>query len=753
MIGRRGQVPILPSQTGWTIINAMRRLCVLLLLAASHASGQQSPTTPRFRSGAEVIAIDVTVVEPNGSPVADLTAEDFTVTVEGQRRAIQSVQFLRSETSTRVARPDESTNTDAASGRLLLIVTDDATLRPGSQAVVQAASALLTHLGPGDLAGVAHIPDGGGVPFTADRARLVKELERIRPATPQFRSDASIYISEALDFDGPQRVQWPAAVTRECGAAGDSPVFRLCLINLQQAARTLVNDESIKTNATARGLERLMKSLAPTGRPVTVVLISESMVIARDPSALAGLAEACAEARVSLHVVQPAPPTAEMNARGFPSDPVTDAQLRAEGLELMAARARGAFHRVVSTGASTFEQIGRETSGYYLLGIEPATEDRRQPRRRVDVSVRRPGVTVRARSMFALDPKSADTPADTTTRLRQMLEGPVPAKGLPLRITTRTVSGSGNQVRVLVAAEIGEATDQQARYHVGLIAIDGEGSVKSRTAATTVLAPARASRQSPSLFTTSLLLDPGEYSLRLAVIDESGRSGSVHHGIRASMREWPRGLRTSDLVVANQPEANEFPPFNASSIIDSMDIAAVIEVMHEDAAVVNEVTVRFELDGAAVESRAQPVVGGSRPAVRSFASLLGVSTAGEHRLRALVSMPGEKVITIERTFSYDPPLADPLDPRVTRRFIEALERQVGISPELASFVARAKDGEFVRAPDADARPDGDVAMVTFVGGLAALRDNKPALARVLFQQTLRKAPGFEGALFYLAQLK
>ena len=83
MIGRSGQVPILPSRTGWTIINAMRRLCVLLLLVASHASAQQSPTAPRFRSGAEVIAIDVTVVEPNGSPVADLTAEDFTVTVEG----------------------------------------------------------------------------------------------------------------------------------------------------------------------------------------------------------------------------------------------------------------------------------------------------------------------------------------------------------------------------------------------------------------------------------------------------------------------------------------------------------------------------------------------------------------------------------------------------------------------------------------------------------------------------------------------
>lgn len=731
----------------------MRRLCVFLLLVASPVSAQQNPAQPRFRSSAEVIAIDVTVVEQDGTPVADLTAEDFTVTVEGRRRAIQSAQFLRADPGARAPRPDESSNTDASSGRLLLIVTDDATLRPGSQAVVGAAAALLDRLGPGDLAGIAHIPDGGGVPFTTDRARLIHELERIRPATPQFRSDASIYISEALDHDGAQRVQWPAAVTRECGAEADSPVFRLCLVNLQQAARTLVIDESIKTNATARGLERLMKSLAPTGRPVTVVLISESMVIARDPSALAGIAEACAEARVSLHVVQPAPPTAEMNARGFPSDPLTDAQLRAEGLELMAARARGAFHRVVSTGASTFEQIGRETSGYYLLGIEPAPEDRREPRRRVDVSVRRPGVTVRARSMFALDAKPAETPADMTTRLRLLLEGPVPERGVPLRMTARTVSGTGGQVRVLIAAEVGEPTDQQARYHLGLIAIDREGSVKARTAATTVLSPARAGRQSPSLFTTSLLLDPGDYSVRLAAIDQTGRSGSVHHGIRASLRQWPRGFRTSDLVVANQPAASEFPPFNASSIVETADVAAVIEVMHDNAAAVNDVTVRFELDGEVVESRAQPATSAGRPAVRSFASLLGITGAGEHRLRAMISVPGAEAIAVERTFSYDPPSADPLDPGVTRRFIETLEGQVPVSPALATFVARAKGGEFVKPPDADARPDGDIAMVTFVGGLAALRDQKPALARVLFQQTLRKAPGFEGALFYLAQLK
>ena len=353
--------------------------------------------------------------------------------------------------------------------------------------------------------------------------------------------------------------------------------------------------------------------------------------------------------------------------------------------------------------------------------------------------------------MFALDRSSADSSADPTTRLRQMLEAPVPVRGVPVRMTARTLSGEGDRTRVLIAAEIGEATDQKVRYHVGLIAIDGEGAVKSRTAATTALPPARTGRQSPSLFTTSLLLEPGDYSLRLAVVDETGRSGSVHHAIRASMREWPRGLHTSDLIVANQPQADEFPPFNASSIVDSAAVAAVIDVRHDDAAVLNRVTVRFEVDGDVVEGHAPPASAGR--SVRSFASLIDVSKAGEHQLKAIIAAQGSDDVVIDRPFTYDPEPADPLDSRLTRGFIEMLERQLATSPALAAFVAEAKSGRFAPPPEANSRPDGDLAMVTFVGGLAALRDNKPALARALFQQTLRKAPSFEGAIFYLAQLK
>lgn len=732
-------------------MSSMRPVLLAVLLAASHASAQTP--VPRFRSGAEVIAIDVTVINRDGGPVADLTAGDFEVRVEGKPRAITSAQFLHSDTTPRVARPDESSNTVPASGRLLLIVTDTASPRSQSRAVVESATELLKHLGPGDLAGVTHLPDGGGVGFTTDHARVVAELKRLRPATAQItRGEASVYISEALDFDGPKHLQWPKAIARECGDESSGASFRACVASLEQDARTLLIDASIRANATVQGLERLMKTLEATGQPVTLVLIADSLVLARDPAALSRLAEACAEARVTLHVIQPAPPTAAMTRSGFSSDPVSDAALHAEGLEQMAARTRGAFHRVVSTGADTFERIGREISGYYLLGIETAAEDRRARRRRVDVTVARPGVTVRARSMFTLANTVPATSTDTTTRLRHMLEAPVATTGLPIRLTTRTVSGEGDRVRVLIAAEIGDPTDQRERYHVGLIAIDEQGAVKAREAATTSLEPAR-SRMSPSLFTTSLLLPPSNYTLRLAVVDAQGRSGSVHHVLAARLREWPRGWQTSDFVVANQPTADEFPPFNAASIVDTPNVAAVVEVLHDDRDLLNGTSVHFEIDGTAVEGSAGSATSRAGMTVRSFASMLAPGTSGEHELRAVISAPGMEPFVMSRTFSYDPQDIDPFDPAVMRRYIELLERRSPVSGSLALFVARAKAGQFIPAPDADTRPDADLAMVTFVGGLAALRDNKPALARALFQQTLRTAPGFEGAEFYLALLK
>lgn len=98
-------------------------------------------------------------------------------------------------------------------------------------------------------------------------------------------------------------------------------------------------------------------------------------------------------------------------------------------------------------------------------------------------------------------------------------------------------------------------------------------------------------------------------------------------------------------------------------------------------------------------------------------------------------------------------LGTSLGVEVVRRQIEALEQLVKVSAALSEFVERARAGDFIAAPEADARPQGDLAMVTFIGGVVAIRDNKPALARVLLSQTIKAAPRFEGATLYLSLLR
>src|SRR4030095_845381 len=65
-------------------------LCALSL-GAVLAAQQQPPT---FRSGVELVILNVTVVDKDGKPVRGLTAADFAVTLDGQARPVRALDFL-----------------------------------------------------------------------------------------------------------------------------------------------------------------------------------------------------------------------------------------------------------------------------------------------------------------------------------------------------------------------------------------------------------------------------------------------------------------------------------------------------------------------------------------------------------------------------------------------------------------------------------------------------------------------------------
>src|SRR4030095_16700712 len=72
----------------------MRVCFVLLLSALALATGTQQPVQQKFDARAEVVLVDVSVLDNDGRPVEGLTAADFDLAVNAQPRAIQNVQYI-----------------------------------------------------------------------------------------------------------------------------------------------------------------------------------------------------------------------------------------------------------------------------------------------------------------------------------------------------------------------------------------------------------------------------------------------------------------------------------------------------------------------------------------------------------------------------------------------------------------------------------------------------------------------------------
>ena len=59
---------------------------------AAAAAAQQQPT---FRTGVDVITVDVGAVDSRGQPVTDLHAPEFTVKIDGKPRRVVSADLVK----------------------------------------------------------------------------------------------------------------------------------------------------------------------------------------------------------------------------------------------------------------------------------------------------------------------------------------------------------------------------------------------------------------------------------------------------------------------------------------------------------------------------------------------------------------------------------------------------------------------------------------------------------------------------------
>ena len=687
-------------------------------------------------------------------------------------------------------------------------MVDESNLRSGSsRMVLRTAQTLMDRLAPGDMIGLSRLPYGvGNVEFTADRERVTAAMQRINGSVDRMGM-TKVRVSEAYALETNDTNTWQQAVAREC--QGDSgPAFEACADAVEGEARQLLMETSARTQSTLRSLETLLKNLATLNTPVNIVMISEGLFVARDRTSMAELTRRAAEARTTIHMIRPGQNAFDVEDRAAPGiSAFYDDSLMSEGLEQIAGQTRGTMTQIGGSPQGVFDRLGRELSGYYLVGFEPTDADRTGKERRIRVQVKPRGLTVRARPTFVIrDDAAAATTATrapatdgagatavATEHIKQLLLAPLPTRGLPMRVSTYTATDTGSsKIRVVISAEVGDDAPGEAEWPTGVLVLDKDGKAVVSRAGATKLAPASVRGASPRLILTSVLLDPGEYTLRLAAIDDTGRSGSVHSTINARLTKLPGSLSVSDLVLVPQPpNPGETPRPRPTGVIDTETISAMIE-MTGDQQQIGKARIAVQIaDGdngqALVTVDARQATRG--PGQRAFAATLklGVLPPGEYVARAIITVPGQPESRIVRPFLLAPvankatdepevdprapidpdaPLAPPppvkilapvprflpetvLVPSVVRPFIDGLADLHPPSPGVEAVLEDARNGKY-NAPEGGANSSEDDELnLTFVRGLGALQKGDFPQAAAWFQQTLRGASDFLGAAFYL----
>lgn len=756
---------------------------------------------PRFETSAELVLVDVTVVSNTGEPVAGLEAGDFKLTVNGQVRPVNTVQYVTSrgakvpESTPRLA--GSSSNDGPTTGRLLLFVIDENYLRVGAgRAVLRAAERVMSTLAEGDLVGLARLPSGrGSVNFTTDRARIRRALSGVIGSQPP-RSTENVRLSEAHAFDSRDATVWDQVIERECPSAGVGVGSGLgreaCINELEAQARNLLTDAGARTRMSIGALEGLAERLKSAGAPVNIIMLSEGLYLGRDRGDLNQLARLAADARLTFYVVQPDESLFDFDKPQTVGGFMSESAL-AEGLEHLAGITRGAYFKVAGSGEGIFDRISRELSGYYLLSFEPTDADRQSRDRRIRVEVIRRGLTVKSRSTYALSRPSAATRTDLApeAHVKELLAAPLPTGGLPIRVATYSVtSDEDNRVRVVLAAEIGEPATGPAEWPVGVLVFNNADRVFVDSTRYMTLEPATDRAPSPRLLTMTMVLDPGEYSLRLAAIDHDGRSGSVHHLLDARLTPLAgNAIRASDLIVSSDLAPGGTPRPLPTAVQYSETLYSLLEIAGSDTARIAKTRVRLEI---ADSESAKPLVAADAqpferaPGQRTYASLLklGLLPPGEYVARAVVTVPGQDDAVITRAFRLAPvaaaadaspiaarvdadeapaplPMAkiaapivrfavdDVLRVEAVRPYLDFLQREHPASPAAQAFVQQARGGTFVDVPTDLKVPPSDDVTLAFVRGLAQLQKKQYTQAAAWFQLALKGASDFLGAAFYL----
>ncbi len=490
-------------------------LACALSVAWPVGAQQQVPT---FRGSTALVTVDVAVFDADGKPVPGLTADAFTVTLNGRRQPIKVLSYVeaRSENAAVAGSAPEAAPWDGRAGRqvitnegvtgpraaqgedrVFVILVDDLSIPPTrGQRLLKAAREFVARVPSADPIGVVYTSaPGDATQPTLDRKAVVDALGRISGSAMNLGSFqvmgqggfSPVGLSQAVRMDQGSAQDLKNAIAVSCFAgdftAVDGQVLEVLIANDDCAARVqrsarLIAAQAKQIRASQIGaLEAVISAMGKASGIRHLVILSDGLTLGSEADVFKPVAAAAARAGVQvsvlmeehdMHVDDQASVPVGQGARsdntniqrsdiGAPQRRLEDQRLLLEGLQTATTMLGGQFYRVVGDPAPFFERVRTASAAIYRLGVELPAGLAVGQELAVDASVRHPGASVYV-SRHALVPEPApvvpEKPKSIDDRLTEVLSSGQQHGAVPLRVATLLRRAPSDQAKVEVTINL-----------------------------------------------------------------------------------------------------------------------------------------------------------------------------------------------------------------------------------------------------------------------------------------------------------
>jgi VWFA-related protein len=436
---------------------------LLALLAAGSLSAQTpAPTPPRqrptFRSGVNVVPVDVVVLDRTGHPVHALTKDDFEILDGGKPQVIATFSEIAHEHHPEQVFPetvsiDVADNRSARSDRLVVLLLDD--YRIGQQRtedVKQLARQIIAEVGP--RASMALVTTSGsvGVEVTEDRSQLLRALDGFKANEAPDRARFSPGSIGALPSGGGAS---PAGVPADLQSFfNDQNVLH----TMRDVAKALRGQDD-RRKAVIWISSGIPASLSPDLKDLsggaTAPTPTESTNDYYAASA-ARLLSALHAANITTYAIDPAG-AQPLGAYGFVDNgdltlPLPHdrdiGSMQQQSLRFISEESGGFAITNTDDFRSGLVRLVNDLDNYYMLGFNPS-DAKQGGYRRLTVRVKRPGLVIRYRRGYRMEDIQ-----DAARRAAALTAGVLPRTDLPLRLFAMALPPSGKRTPVALTLEV-----------------------------------------------------------------------------------------------------------------------------------------------------------------------------------------------------------------------------------------------------------------------------------------------------------